>query len=189
MGDAYIMRICSLLVGSAFVGLLAGCATQEVNYGDFIPRNKMPYVVQDQGTNYQILDHECITDLLRVEMAISETRSGIYGQLQEKFPKDSELMAYVNSTKKHLKELGEPRADALTMFKRQLEASSGGELYAYYLHYDQPVAVEGSTNLVEGENGILILYRGKVVSKLEEFQTFKFSSPESSAGFATLGTE
>ncbi len=186
MSDEFIMRICSLLVGSAFVGFLAGCASQEVNYGDFIPRSKMPYVVQDQGTNYQILDHECIADLLRVELAVSETRSGIYGQLQEKFPKNPELMAYVDSSKKHLKQLGEPRADSLLKFKHQLE-EGGGEAYAYYLHYNRPMAVDGSTNLVEGENGILILYQGKVISKLEEFYTYKSTVPEPSEGGTLLG--
>jgi hypothetical protein len=186
MGDLFIMRIrCTFLAGSAFVIILAGCATQ-VDYGDFIPRSQMPYVVQDQGTNYEILDHECVTALLRVELAISETRSGIYGQLQEKFPEDSELMAYVDGVKKHFKRVGEPRADSLMEFKRQLEAH-GGEPYAYYLHYDQPVAVNESTNLAEGEHGILILSRGRVVSKLEEFYTYNYSGPELSVSRAVLG--
>jgi hypothetical protein len=148
----------------------------------------MPYVVQDQGTNYEILDHECITGLLRTEMAISETRSGIYGQLHEKFPKDPQLMAYVNSVETHLKALGEPRADALVKFKHELEAS-GGEPYAYYVHYDQPVAVEGSTNLVEGENGILILYRGKVISKLQEFYTYKWTAHDLTVSGAMLSSQ
>lgn len=167
-----IMRIYSLIIACAVVVVLGGCVTH-VDCGDCIPRSKMPYTLNDRGTNYQILDHQCVADLLRVEMGIYQTRSGIYQRLKEKFPKDSELMAYIDGIEKRYKKLGEPKTNLLLKFQKQLE-TSGGESYSYSLHYDKPVpSPDGSTNLLESENGFLILSKGKVINKIEESYTVK----------------
>jgi hypothetical protein len=81
-------------------------------------------------------------------------------------------MVYIDGIEKRFKKLKETRADLLLNLRKQLEAS-GGEAYAYQLHYDKPVTLPGDTNLLESEHGILILSKGKVISKIEESYTYK----------------
>jgi len=143
--------------------------------GDCIPSSKMPYTLRDRGTNYWLMGHDSIQTEMRIESATYTARMNVYDQIKRKCTNDVALTAYIENREKTAERFykaKDSRRSMLEDFEKEREAC-GGETYIYRLTYDKPTRLEGETNILKDEYGMLILSRGHVVKTMVEFYEYQ----------------
>jgi hypothetical protein len=163
MKRAPIRQFIGVAVASlAFVMFLpAGC--RSVDWTDCIPRDKMPYALNDNGVKYYLVDHASIKDMIAGDWLKENMRAQLSETLKRKFQSDHDLTAYLEKTQERADKSGKNDSRFLRGIEED-QKRNGGELYRYKKLGKKRDIGSGQAG-VEVENGLLILSRGRVFKK------------------------